>query len=874
MAFWNKKKDKDADKGEKPAVEEKPQALASEPVSAVPKTSAEPVADHMALIKAFEAFYARRSEFYYTANAKKVKEEPAYQTIVKMKPKARADFMVFFSKNPPLLRKGAKLPFLKKREGLDWQARTFVTDLCSGLMRRKADFTPTQIAEILNSLRVNAGYNFGSWPIGWVVNQLEKSIKVHDLTDEDAKALKAVANTDEFKADNYYGSDIQKARLKLLELVAGDDPSLATYPLEGRIIGDVIKADMDKMTAPYAGQWYQLFQTVAKSNGGKPTKKFQDVANARIDAIGTAPYKSQIQIWLTEAGKAKSFDFEINDQEPQWGAGQLNAELQNLLKGLVWTMARFHDEKTLAAVAKLAEKCFERLPQIGPAAPALGNACIYTLAHSKGLSGVAYLSRLKLRVKQNNTQKLIQKYIEAQAEKLGLKPAQIEEMAAPDFGLDMGVKEAEFKDYTLRLEATRVGQANLTWFKPDGSEQKSVPSFIKDSAPMKRKLTEIRAQAKEIKKVSSAQRDRIDRLYTDDMRWEPESFERHYLNHGLVGPMARALIWVVTIKGQETPALFQDGKWQDSNGKNIAGKPESFQLWHPILSEAKEVLAWRQRLMDLKIKQPFKQSYREVYLLTEAEINTKVYSNRMAAHIIKQHQFNSLSAIRGWRYSLMGAYDDGRDNAIARKELSAYDLSAEFWIDEILDDTDSFNDAGIWDYVATDQVRFTRRGATIDLVDIPPIILSEILRDADLFVGVASIGNDPAWMDRGGAARVQTYWQSYSFGDLTETAKTRKAVLENLVPRLKIRDIAHIEGKFLIVKGTRHSYKIHIGSGNIMIMPNDKYLCIVPGRGKDKNVDGLYLPFEGDRGLSIVLSKAFMLAEDNKITDKTILSQL
>ncbi|MCJ8314767.1 MAG: hypothetical protein MJK11_17575 [Pseudomonadales bacterium] len=77
-----------------------------------------------------------------------------------------------------------------------------------------------------------------------------------------------------------------------------------------------------------------------------------------------------------------------------------------------------------------------------------------------------------------------------------------------------------------------------------------------------------------------------------------------------------------------------------------------------------------------------------------------------------------------------------------------------------------------------------------------------------------------------------------------------------------------------LVTGTKHTYKIHIGSGNILIAPQDSYLCIVPGRGKDRNVDKLFLPFEGDNGLSIVLSKAFLLVADDKITDPTILSQL
>ncbi len=296
------------------------------------------------------------------------------------------------------------------------------------------------------------------------------------------------------------------------------------------------------------------------------------------------------------------------------------------------------------------------------------------------------------------------------------------------------------------------------------------------------------------------------------------------------------------------------------------------------------MLAWRDRLEALGIQQPFKQAWREIYPLTEAEVNTAVYSNRMAAHFLKQHQFNSLAALRGWKYSLrgwkyslLGAYDDGRDGEIARKALPSCKLEAQFWINEILDDNDSFNDVGIWLYIATDQVRFNNEaGQAVPLADVPKLIFSEVMRDVDLFVGVASVGNDPTWQDGGPNERpdYRDYWQTYSFGDLNELAKTRKTVLRRLLPRLKIKDVAHIDGKFLVVDGKRHSYKIHIGSGNILIAPDDKYLCIVPGRGKDKNLAKTFLPFEGDSGLSIVLSKAFMLAEDDKITDKTILSQL
>ena len=265
-----------------------------------------------------------------------------------------------------------------------------------------------------------------------------------------------------------------------------------------------------------------------------------------------------------------------------------------------------------------------------------------------------------------------------------------------------------------------------------------------------------------------------------------------------------------------------------------------------------------------------------MYILTAAEINTKSYSNRMAAHLLKQHQFNMLAKTRGWKYSLMGAYDDGRHIEAASIQLPAYNMRAEFWISEV-DIDDAFNNTGIWDYIATDQIRFVSMVTqdVIDLVDVPVLAFSEVFRDVDLFVGVASVGNDPSWQDSGGRVpEYQTYWHNYSFGNLSELAKTRKSILEKLVPRLKINKVAHLEGNFLIVKGKLRTYKIHIGSTNILMMPNDQYLCIVPDRKKKNITTDLYLPFDGDKALSVILSKAFLLAEDDKITDRTITSQI
>jgi hypothetical protein len=170
---------------------------------------------------------------------------------------------------------------------------------------------------------------------------------------------------------------------------------------------------------------------------------------------------------------------------------------------------------------------------------------------------------------------------------------------------------------------------------------------------------------------------------------------------------------------------------------------------------------------------------------------------------------------------------------------SIWGLRAEYWIEGIGTDYGAdTNESGAYLRVVTDQVRFYRMPAApnsahaggggyasraagpgtddinlpLPLEEIPPLVFSEVMRDVDLFVGVGSVGNDANWQDGGPGGRFLTYWQTYSFGELGETAKTRRAVLERLVPRLKIANRCSFDERFLVVRGDLRTYKIHLGS--------------------------------------------------------------
>jgi hypothetical protein len=632
-----------------------------------------------------------------------------------------------------------------------------------------------------------------------------------------------------------------------------------------------------------------LLAHAGTASSAKPSAKWQKTARELLERAGTQEAAEHIRGWLALVGRPRARRFAempyapgINDQIDPFNA--------DAVRGLAWLLALAPEHPDSArTLAALAETALRKVPGVGPRNPKIANAAVHGLSMMTGEDALGQLARLSTRITYKGTLTQVDRALEARAAALCLTREQIDELAVPAFGLtEVGRRVETFGDTTAELVVGRRG-AELVWRTGAGKTVKAPPAAVRRD--FAEDVKELKAAAKDIDKMLSAQSERIERLFLGQRSWEYAPWRERYLDHPLIGTLARRLIWIV----DGTPAVFLDGAMRDLADKAQEPTPGArVELWHPVGRAAEEVLAWRDWLERHEVTQPFKQAHREVYLLTAAEENTRTYSNRFAAHILRQHQFNALAAQRGWRNKLRLMVDD--EYPPASRELREWGLRAEFWIEGIGDGAD-LTDSGSYIYVATDQVRFYpmdsatnwahaggggyRRDGHADnegpivLTDVPPLVFSEVMRDADLFVGVASLGNDPAWQDGGPGDRYSDYWRSYSFGELSESASSRADLLGRLLPRLAIGPKCRIDGRFLLVEGTLHTYKIHLGSGNILMSPNDAYLCIVPRQATDRDAtSGMFLPFEGDRTLAIVLSKALLLAADDKITDPSILSQI
>ena len=652
---------------------------------------------------------------------------------------------------------------------------------------------------------------------------------------------------------------------------------------------DAAIADLSEMEAASRVAWNELLRHGIAPTSTRPSGKWLDRAGRLVGAIGETDCRHLVLKWLELVPEPRS-----EAKRPRRYRGpnyryHITTENSDLLRGLIWICGQWDDIASARVLGRLGEAMYRKLPGEGPVNIKLGNACVVALGLMPGQPGIAQLAGLKSKIKYVSAQKTITRALEQAARRAGITPEELEETSTPTLGFtEVGRYQRTVGDYTALVTVEDTSTVALRWRGENGKLQKTAPKALKEDRG--EEIKELKQLVKDVRKTLPALRDRLETLRWGQQSWDLATWRERYLDHPLMGSIARRLIWEFQERDGWTAGAWADGQIVGDNDRSLDRLQDqtTVRLWHPLGQNLDAITAWRNWLERHEVRQPFKQAHRELYLLTDAEIDTGAYSNRFASHLIKQHQFNALCRERGWRYSLQGCWDGG--DPVASLELPGAGIRAEFWVEPVGEYPADATEMGVLLYVTTDQVRFhaidsndpaattnaaRSAGEPLPLLDVPARVFSEVMRDVDLFVGVCSVGNDPEWQDRGDELGYRDYWRDFSFGDLGASALTRREVLERLVPRLKIADRCSLTDKYLVVRGDLRTYRIHLGSSNILMEPGGQYLCIVPGRGQSTLAIGsVYLPFEGDRTLSIILSKAFMLAGDWKIKDKTIRHQI
>lgn len=404
--------------------------------------------------------------------------------------------------------------------------------------------------------------------------------------------------------------------------------------------------------------------------------------------------------------------------------------------------------------------------------------------------------------------------------------------------LRAGAISVTVEDVTLVLSIDPLGKADLSVSRA-GKKLKALPAKFKKTP----EVIEIRARKDALTKQYSRMR-----LSLENAMCRADTFSvKEIVNlmaHPVLAPMLEALIFLVEgetgVMGYPEQAEKGVNLFAHDGTITLLPADAMLRLAHPYdLYQTGEWHLWQRDVFVTERVQPFKQVFRELYTLTDAEKRDGAMSRRYAGHQVQPRKTVALLNGRGW----VARPEEGIQKTFHGQKLSAfltfqggYFTPAE--VEGLTLEGVIFIEPGVW--------------KPLPLEDLPPLLFSEVMRDLDLVVSVAH---------RGGIDPEAT----------ASTVEMRASLIRETMGLLKVTNVT-LERSHALIEGKIGNYSVHLGSGIVHRQPGGS-LCIIPVHAQHRG--RLFLPFaDDDPRTAEVLSKVLLLSNDAQIKDPSILEQI
>ena len=265
---------------------------------------------------------------------------------------------------------------------------------------------------------------------------------------------------------------------------------------------------------------------------------------------------------------------------------------------------------------------------------------------------------------------------------------------------------------------------------------------------------------------------------------------------------------------------------------------------------------WRDWLLELGIVQPFAQLYRETYRRADASHSDE----RFVGHVLLQSAVRSHSQQHGWTYALQGHWDSDNDPELA---IPNHSLVAMFGAAPVAHASDDY----AFHYLVSGPVEFRSThdgaryyaGAPVAFEEVEPLVFSEVMRRVAAMVASTSIAIDSGFINDPSFVPLRDGWIRSAWGELSSAGEARADVVREVIARTVLRECATIDGRWLVIARDGSAHRIHIGSGFVQNPQNEPVDIRVTPKAK-RGAAEIFLPFEGDALLRIMLGRALVLA--------------
>ena len=385
-------------------------------------------------------------------------------------------------------------------------------------------------------------------------------------------------------------------------------------------------------------------------------------------------------------------------------------------------------------------------------------------------------------------------------------------------------------DVDVYIKIDDLGQSEIIYEKA-GKELKSLPTKLKKD----KYIEAIKEVHKNLKEQYRRSRKMLEEAMEDGTEFYGYEIE-NLMTNPVIAPILKSLVF----KMDKNLGYYVDKKLKSVNKKSVAVKDDSFlKIAHCFdLFESGDWATYQKDIFNRELKQPFKQVFRELYIKT-ADEKGRDKSLRYAGHQVQPTKTVALLKTRRWIID----GQEGLEKVYYKENIIAKIYALADW----------FSPADIEAPTLEEVQFFDRKTFKPILIDnVPDLVFTEVMRDIDLVVSVAHIGDvDPE--------------ASHS------TIEMRKAIIEFNCKLFKLKNVKFSENHVLI-KGERAEYSIHLGSG-LIHQKAGSAINVLPVHSQHRG--RVFLPFiDDDPKTAEIMAKVILFAQDEKIKDVFILEQI